>query len=84
MASSFGQKLGGKNCKGYFGHLSTLKLFGRCLGPSEKPPSLIISVLRLSIFLNASPSQFTFSSSLGNISFMTSILLLPCEHKKHE
>ena len=62
--SFFGWKSDGKQCEGYFHLSSTLKLFGRYLGPLEKLPFLIISVLRFFISLKT----FLFHSIISSLS----------------
>ena len=77
MASFFERKSGGSPCEGYFNHSSTLKLFGRYLGPSENLPFLMISVLRFFIFLKAFLFHPTISSLSGKEEFKHMISISP-------
>ena len=78
ISNFFVWKSYGKSYEGYLYHSNTLKVLGRCLGPLEKRPFLIISVLRFFILLKASPSHSTsLSLNKGKFINMISIRLVP-------
>jgi len=62
-------------------HFNNLKLLERYLGPLEKWPFSMISVLSFFIFLKAFPFQSITGSVEGQFRYIISILLVPFSQK---